>query len=51
MMIYTSNDLAELIRNILTWNVDGLLLLGILHDDFVRIKSRYKKPVVIKTTA
>lgn len=47
MMIYTSNDLTELIRNILTWNVDGLLLLGILHDDFVRIKSRYKKPVVL----
>lgn len=47
MMIYTSNDISELIRNILTWNVDGLILIGIVHDDFVRIKSRYKKPVVL----
>lgn len=47
MMIYTSNDITELIRNILTWNVDGLLLIGILHDDFVKIRSRYKKPVVL----
>ena len=45
MMIYTTDDISELIRNILTWNVDGLLLIGIVHDDFVRIKSRYKKPV------
>lgn len=47
MMIYTSDDISELIRNILTWNVDGLILLGILHDDFVKIKSRYKNPVVL----
>ena len=47
MMIYTTDDISELIRNILTWNVDGLLLIGIVHDDFVRIKSRYKKPVVL----
>lgn len=47
MMIYSSDDIAELIRNVLTWNVDGLLLVGMLHDDFVRIKSRYKKPIVL----
>lgn len=47
MMIYTTNDISELIRNILTWNVDGLILIGIVHDDFVRIKSRYKKSVVL----
>ena len=47
MMIYTSDDIQELIRNVLTWNVDGLILLGILHDDFVKIKSRYKNPIVL----
>ena len=47
MMIYTSDDISELIRNILTWNADGLILLGILHDDFVKIKSRYKNPIVL----
>ena len=47
LMIYTTDDISALIRTILTWNVDGLLLIGIVHDDFVRIKSRYKKPVVL----
>lgn len=47
MMIYSSDDIAELIRNVLTWNVDGLILIGMLHDDFIRVKSRYKKPMVL----
>lgn len=47
MMIYISNDISEIIRNVLTWNVDGLILVGMLHDDFIRIKSRYKKPMVL----
>lgn len=47
MMIYTSEHIDEIIRNVLTWNVDGLLLIGMLHDDFIRVKSRYKKPVVL----
>lgn len=47
MMLYISNDISEIIRNVLTWNVDGLILVGMLHDDFIRIKSRYKKPTVL----
>ena len=47
MMIYISNEISEVIRNILTWNVDGLILVGMLHDDFIRIKSRYKKPTIL----
>ncbi len=47
MMIYISNDISEIIRNVLTWNVDGLILVGMVDDDFVRIKSRYKKPTVL----
>ncbi len=47
MMIYISNDISEIIRNVLTWNVDGLILVGMLHDDFIRVKSRYKKPTVL----
>ncbi len=47
MMIYTSNEISEIIRNVLTWNVDGLILVGMLHDDFIRIKSRYKKPTLL----
>lgn len=47
MMIYSSDDIGELIRNVLTWNVDGLILIGMLHDDFIKLKSRYKKPMVL----
>lgn len=47
MMIYISNDISEIIRNVLTWNVDGLILVGMVHDDFVRVKSRYKNPMVL----
>lgn len=27
--------------------MDGLILVGMLHDDFIRIKSRYKNPTVL----
>ena len=47
MMLYISDDINELMRHVSTWNVDGLVMIGILHDDFARIKSRYKKPAVL----
>ena len=47
MMLYISDDINELMRHVSTWNVDGLILNGILHDDFARIKSRYRKPAVL----
>ena len=47
MMLYISDDINELMRHVSTWNVDGLIMIGILHDDFARIKSRYKKPAVL----
>lgn len=47
LMLYISDDVNELMRYVSTWNVDGLILLGMLHDDFARIKSKYKKPAVL----
>ena len=47
MMLYISDDINELMRHVSTWNVDGLVMIGILQDDFARIKSRYKKPAVL----
>lgn len=47
MMVYISNDINELMEQVATWNVDGLILSGMLPDDFVRVRSRYKKPVVL----
>lgn len=47
MMIYISNDISELMGYVSTWNADGLILSGMTPDDFVRIRSRYKKPMVL----
>lgn len=47
MMLYISDDINELMRHVSTWNVDGLIMIGIMHDDFARIKSKYKKPAVL----
>ncbi len=47
MMIYTSDDVNEIMHRVSTWNVDGLILVGMLQDDFFRIKSMYKKPAIL----
>lgn len=46
MMLYISNDIAEIMRHVSTWNVDGLLLYDMLDDDGDRLSRRYKKPIV-----
>ena len=46
MMLYTSDDIAEILRYVNAWNVDGLLLFWMKDDDTVRIYHKYRKPVV-----
>ena len=46
MMIYISRDLDKIMRRVSTWNVDGLLLFGMLNDDGIRVSERYKNPIV-----
>ncbi len=46
MMLYISSDTDEIMRHVSTWNVDGLLLFGMLNDDGIRVSERYKKPIV-----
>lgn len=47
MMLYTSEDINEIVHNVVGWNTEGLILIGMLHDDYVKIKSRYKRPIVL----
>ena len=47
MMLYVSNDIQDIMKYISSWNADGLLLVGMLHDDFIRIRSKMKKPMVL----
>ena len=44
MMLYTSEDIDEIVRNVVSWNTEGLILIGMLHDDYLKIRSKYKKP-------
>ena len=46
MMLYISDDIAEIITHISGWNVDGLLLFWMLDDDAIRVYKRFRKPVV-----
>ncbi len=46
MMIYISRDLNKIMRRVSTWNVDGLLLFGMLNDDGIRVSEKYKNPIV-----
>ena len=37
MMLYISDDIAEIIQHISIWNVDGLILFSMMDDDFVNV--------------
>ncbi|HAX51123.1 LacI family DNA-binding transcriptional regulator [Muricomes intestini] len=47
MMLYISGSIEEIIRYTSTWNADGLILVGMSQDDYVKVRQRYKKPTVI----
>ena len=46
MMVYMSDDIAEIIHHVSTWNVDGLLLFCMMDDDSQCVSERYKNPIV-----
>jgi len=47
MMLYISTSIEEIIQYVSSWNVDGLIVTGMQHDDYIKIKHRYKKPAVL----
>ena len=47
MMLYISNDITDIIKYVSSWNADGLLLIGMIHDDFLRVRSKMKRPMVL----
>lgn len=46
MMLYISEDINEIIQRISLWNVDGLILLGILGEEWKEIKKTYHKSTI-----
>ena len=45
-MLYISDDMTEIINSVASWNVDGLVLVGMLKDDAILMKEKIKKPMV-----
>ncbi len=50
MMLYISRDIEKIMRRVSTWNVDGLILFGMLNNDGIRVSKKYKKPIVCLDT-
>jgi len=47
MMLYISNEIDEIAQYISSWNVDGLILIGMVHDDCLKVKHKCKKPMIL----
>lgn len=46
VMIYFSNDAEELLNTMLSWNVDGVIILGTSPEECKMISEKYRKPKV-----
>lgn len=46
MMLYIYEDISDIIKYVSSWNVDGLILLGMNGDECLMIKKKFKKPMV-----
>lgn len=45
-MLYISDDITEIISSVATWNVDGLILMGMMKKDGELLKEKIKKPMI-----
>ena len=50
MMIHISEDISGIIKQVSSWNTDGLLLLGMDSHESKEISEKYKKPFVLIDT-
>ena len=50
LMLYISDDIDDIIRQISTWNVDGLLLFWMMDEDAIKIRRRFKRPMAFIDT-
>ena len=46
VVLYISDDIAEILQHVSIWNVDGLILFCMMDDDADRVAAKYHKPVV-----
>ena len=46
-MVYALNDVRQVQKFILSWNMDGLVTCGFVEGEISYLQERYKKPIVI----
>lgn len=47
LMVYALNDVRQVQKFILSWNMDGLVTCGFVEGEITYLQERYKKPIVI----
>ena len=47
LMVYALNDVRQVQKFILSWNMDGLVTCGFVEGEISYLQERYKKPIVI----
>lgn len=47
LMVYALNDVQQVQKFILSWNMDGLVTCGFVEGEISYLQERYKKPIVI----
>lgn len=45
-MLYVSDNITDIINSVSSWNMDGLVLMGITTEDFILLQKKIKKPMV-----
>jgi Transcriptional regulators len=46
MMVYFYENINEIIKYVSSWNVDGLILLGMNGDECLKIKKKFRQPMI-----
>ena len=47
VMVYTAHDIQKLRNYIMSWNMDGLIMVGFIDGEIYSIQAAYKRPMAI----
>lgn len=47
LMLYFASSIEEIVHHVAGWNVDGLIVAGLLVDDYMKLKRNYRGTMVL----
>lgn len=47
LMMHISDNIADIIKCVNSWNIDGLIVVSVGYEDVAALKKGYKKPMVL----